>query len=303
MIKIIANDGIDKSAKEFLESKGYEVDTTHYEIDELKTELTKAQILIVRSGTNIRKELIDEIKESGSLKLIIRAGVGIDNIDYDYAESVGISVKNTPNSSSESVAELVIGQMFAIARNIFISNVTIRNGQWNKKEYKGIELNGKTLGLIGFGRIAQEVAKKANALGMKVQYYKRSGTLGGFDDYKYVDFDTLVSTSDFVSLHIPFEKGQKPLIGKIEMERMKDGVFIINTARGNAIDEEALIEMLDKGKIAAVALDVFKEEPVRNEKIMNHPKISLTPHIGASTKEAQKRIGDEIIEVIEKFKL
>ena len=302
MVRIIANDGIDKSAKEHLESMGYEVDTNHYEIEELKAELTKTQILIVRSATKIRKELIDIAKDAGALKLIIRGGVGIDNIDHEYAESVGILVRNTPNSSCMSVAELTIGHMFAIARNIFISNVTMRNGEWNKKQYMGMELKGKTLGLIGFGRIGKEVAKRAYALGMNIQYYQRRGKAEGFDEYNYIDFDTLVSTSDFISLHVPFNKGQKPLIGKAEIEKMKDGVFILNASRGNVVDEDALVEMLDKGKIAAAALDVFKEEPLKKEKIMNHTKISLTPHIGASTKEAQNRIGKEIIELIENFK-
>lgn len=301
-MRIIANDGIDNSAKEYLQKKGYEVDTTHYDVEQLKVELTKAQVLIVRSETKVREELIDAVCDAKALKLIIRAGVGIDNIDYEYAKTKGISVQNTPNASSASVAELTIGHMFAVARNIYISNVTMRDGQWNKKQYKGTELSGKTLGLIGMGRIAQEVAKRAYALGMKVQYNKRSGEVEGLDDYSYVDFDTLISTSDYISLHLPFTKGQRPIITKKEMVKMKDGVFIINTARGGAVCEDGLVFMIEEGKIAGAALDVFIDEPTKNQKILTNPKISLTPHIGASTIEAQKRIGEETISVIEKFK-
>jgi len=301
-MRIIANDGIDNSAKEYLQKKGFEVDTTHYDVEQLKVELTKAQVLIVRSETKVREELIDAVCDAKVLKLIIRAGVGIDNIDHEYAKTKGISVQNTPNASSASVAELTIGHMFSLARNIYIANVTMRDGQWNKKQYKGTELSGKTLGLIGMGRIAQEVAKRAYALGMKVQYNKRSGVVEGLDDYSYVDFDTLIATSDYISLHLPFTKGQRPIITKEEMVKMKDGVFIINTARGGAVCEDGLVFMIEEGKIAGVALDVFIDEPTKNQKILTNPKISLTPHIGASTAEAQKRIGEETISVIEKFK-
>ncbi len=301
MIRIIANDGIDKNAQKHLEKSGYVIDTTHYEIDELKDELKNAQVLIVRSATKVREALIDEITDAGSLKLIIRAGVGIDNIDYQYAESKGIAVRNTPKASSASVAELTICHIIALARNLYISNVTMRNGEWNKKQYKGVEINGKTLGLIGLGRVGREVAKKATALGMSVQYFKRSGAVDGMEQYQYVDFDTLLSTSDFISCHVPFTKGQKSIIGKVEMAKMKDGVMIVNTSRGNVVSEDDLVEMLDSGKVAAAALDVYNVEPLANEKIMKHPKISLTPHIGASTKEAQLRIGNEIISVLENF--
>jgi D-3-phosphoglycerate dehydrogenase len=301
MIRIIANDGIDKSAQKYLEQSGYVIDTTHYEIDELKDELKNAQVLIVRSSTKVREALIDEIADAKSLKLIIRAGVGIDNIDYQYAESKGIAVRNTPKASSASVAELTICHIIALARNLYISNYTMRGGEWNKKQYKGIEINGKTLGLVGLGRVGREVAKRAAALGMSVQYFKRSGAVEGMEQYQYVDFDTLLGTSDFISCHVPFTKGQKSIIGKEEMKKMKDGVMIVNTSRGNVVSEDDLVEMLDSGKVSAAALDVYKVEPLANEKIMKHPKISLTPHIGASTKEAQARIGNEIIAVLENF--
>lgn len=301
MIRIIANDGIDKTAQAYLEEHGYVVDTTHYETDELIKELTNTQVLIVRSATKVREPMIDAAVEAGVLKLIIRAGVGIDNIDHEYAKSKGISVRNTPNASSASVAELAIAHMFALARNVFIANVTMRQGEWNKKQYKGIELGGKTLGLIGFGRIAREVAQRAHALGMTVQYYKRSGAVDGMAPYRYADLDALLSTSDFISVHVPFKKGQTPIIGKEEMLKMKPGVMIVNTSRGNVVGEKDLLEMLDNGHIAGAALDVFASEPLSDEAIMRHPKISLTPHIGASTKEAQKRIGDEIIAVLESF--
>lgn len=301
MKRIIANDGIDSSAADFLTSKGYEVDTTHYEPDDLAEELKRAQVLIVRSATKVREPLIDAAVEGGALKLIIRAGVGIDNIDHKYAESKGIAVRNTPNASSASVAELAIAHMFALARHLHIANVTMRQGEWNKKQYKGFELGGKTLGLIGFGRIAREVAVRALALGMHVQYFRRSGASDEMPACTFVDFDTLLATSDIVSIHIPYGKGLAPLIGESELSKMKQGAMLVNTARGSVLDENALVEALDSCHLCGAALDVFGAEPLANEAIMHHPRISMTPHVGASTKEAQKRIGDEIISVLEGF--
>lgn len=301
MVRLIANDGIDKDAHEHLQKSGFVVDANHYEADELKEELKTAQVLIVRSATKVRRELIDAAAEAQSLKLIIRAGVGIDNIDHEYAKEKGIAVQNTPRSSSASVAELVFGHMISLARFLHISNVTMRNGEWNKKQYKGVEISGKTLGIVGFGRIGRLVAQKAQALGMDVQYFRRSGKVDELPQYKYVDLETLIRTSDFITFHVHFAKGQPPLVGKAEMEKMKDGVMLINTSRGNVINEEDLVDMLDRGKIAGAALDVFKSEPLKDERIMSHPKISLSPHIGASTKEAQHRIGKEIISILENF--
>lgn len=298
MLRILANDGMDQTAVDYLREQGHEVVTDHYELDVLMTKINEFDALVVRSATKVRKDLIDAAAEGGRLKLVVRAGVGIDNIDHTYAEGKGIAVRNTPNSSSASVAELTIAHMFALARHIHISNVTMRLGEWNKKLYKGIELNGKTLGLIGFGRISREVAKRANALGMKVIYTDLRGKVEGIEEFKYVEFDELIKTSDFISLHIPFIKEIGPTLTKKQFDMMKDGVYIINAARGGVVKEEDLLEALDSGKVAAAALDVFEEEPSMKKEVLEHPRISLTPHIGASTSEAQERIGIETYETI-----
>ncbi|MCD6482573.1 MAG: D-2-hydroxyacid dehydrogenase [Candidatus Izimaplasma sp.] len=300
MYKILANDGIDKNAELKLISLGYDVDTHHYEGIELDKIIKEIDCIIIRSATKIRKPLIDKAVQGGKLKLIIRAGVGIDNIDHIYSEEQGILVRNTPASSSDAVAELAIAHMFALARHIYISNVTMRDGQWNKKAYQGIELSGKTLGLVGFGRIAQSVAKKATALGMKVIYTDIAGESENLKECQYVSKNDLLLKSDFISLHIPFNKEIGPYLGKTEFDNMKDGMYIIQTSRGGVVDENELLKALDSGKVKKAALDVFEEEPLKNDRIYKHNAISLTPHIGASTIEAQARIGLETIEVIKK---
>lgn len=300
MARILVTDGIDQTAKKELVNLGHEVVEKHYEINELKEQVKEFDAMVVRSATKVRKEVIDSALEGKKLKLIIRAGVGLDNIDVNYAMEHGITVNNTPNASSASVAELAIGHMFALSRYIYISNVTMRNGEWNKKQYKGIELAGKTLGLVGFGRIAKETAKRAYSLGMKVIYTNRSGPKEGFDKYEYNSMEDLLKKSDFISLHIPFNKEIGAVISDNEFEMMKNGVYLVNCARGGVVDEKALIKALDSGKVEACAIDVYEEEPTKNEELYTHEKVSLTPHIGASTKEAQKRIGEEIIDLIKK---
>ncbi len=301
MKKILVTDGMDKNAIENLRNDGYEVIEEHYEPDILKSKLKEFDGVVIRSATKILKPIIDGALESKRLKLIVRAGVGVDNIDVNYAMEHGIQVMNTPNASSASVAELAIAHMFAISRHIHISNVTMRKGEWNKNEYKGIELSGKTLGLIGFGRIAMETGKIAKALGMKVAYNNRSGEKEGYDEYKYMTIDELLASSDFISVHIPFNKEMGAVLGEKEFEKMRDGVCLINTARGGVVDEKALINALNSGKVMAAAVDVFEKEPTRNAELYTHPKVSVTPHIGASTREAQARIGQEVVDVITKF--
>lgn len=295
-MKVLANDGLDKKAVEILGEDGIYVDTTHYEKDELFNVIKDFDIIIVRSATNANKEFIDAAKGT-RLKLIIRAGVGLDNIDVEYATKNGIMVKNTPNASSNSVAELVLGHMFGLARYITIANITLREGKWNKKAYTGVELSGKTFGIIGFGRIGKTLANKATALGMNVifydKYYKND------EKFEYVPFDEVLRRSDFISLHVP--STDKPLIGKAEFELMKDGVFLINAARGGVIDEASLLEALNTDKVAGAGIDVFMEEPTPNLDLCNHPKVSVTPHIGAATEEAQMRIGEEVIDIVIDF--
>lgn len=301
MAKILITDGMEQSGVLALKNAGFEVVEEFYEPDVLMEKIKEFDAIVVRSATKVRKPIIDAALETKQLKLVIRGGVGVDNIDVEYAMENGIKVMNTPLASSASVAELAIGHMFAIARHIHIANVTMRDGKWNKKHYEGIELGGKTLGLIGFGRIARETAKRAKALGMNVIYTNRSGKVEGADEYTYMPFNELFAQSDFISLHIPAGPGGKAVIGKEQFEMMKNGVYVINTARGGVVCEKALLEALDSGKVAAAAIDVFEEEPTKNEALYTHDKISLTPHIGASTGEAQMRIGEEIVEIITNF--
>lgn len=298
MIKILVTDGMDKGAVCTLKDMGHEVIEQFFEPEELKEQAKNFNVMIVRSATKVRKEIIDEARKTGNLKLIIRGGVGLDNIDVSYAESQGIKVRNTPKASSSAVAELALGHMFSLARFIGIANVTMREGKWNKKQYKGIELSGKTLGLIGFGRIGRELAKKAKALGMKVIYTDILGPAKDFPEYSFVSLDKLLTDSDFISLHVPGNKDKSPVIGKSEFSKMKDGVYLINCARGSVVDEAALLEALNSGKLAGAGIDVYPEEPTENLKLVNHERVSVTPHIGAATKEAQKRIGAEVVSII-----
>ena len=298
MSKILVTDGMDRGAIQTLKDIGHEVTEQFFEPEELKEQIKGFNVVIVRSATKVRKEIIDSALQTGNLKLIIRGGVGVDNIDVDYAESQGIKVRNTPKASSSAVAELALGHMFSLARFIGISNVSMREGKWNKKQYKGIELSGKTLGLIGFGRIGRELAKKAKALEMKVIYNDILGPAKDCPEYSFVSLDELLADSDFISLHVPGNKDKSPVIGKLEFSKMKDGAYLINCARGSVVDEQALLEALNSGKLAGAGIDVFPEEPTKNMELVNHERVSVTPHIGASTKEAQKRIGAEIVSII-----
>ncbi len=300
-MRILIADGIEKTALEKLKEMKFEITEKHFEEIELIKEIKNFDILVVRSATKVNKAVIDAAAETKRLKLIIRGGVGVDNIDTDYAKVKGITVRNTPNASSASVAELVIGHIFTMARFIHCANVSMRKGEWNKSLYKGIEISGKTLGLIGFGRIGRETAKKAKALGMKIKFYDIAGPIMGNKCYKYYAMDEILTTSDFISLHVPFNSGEKAVIGKEEIDKMKHGAYLINCARGGVIDEEALIEALDTGKLAGAAMDVFEREPAINPILCDHECVSLTPHIGASTMEAQERIGEEIVDIIYDF--
>lgn len=295
MLRILLNDGLDKKAISNLELLGFDVDTNHYDIEDLKEKIKEVDCIVIRSATKIRRELIDEAIKGGNLKLIIRGGVGLDNIDVQYAEQNGIKVRNTPNASSSSVAEIILAHMFSLARFLNQSNITMKAGLWKKKDYVGVELEGKTLGIIGMGRIGSELAKKCTALGMKIIYFDLMDIKNIDNNYRKVEFDELLRESDFISINI---SGTKSIIGSEELKKVKKGVFIINTSRGKALDEEAIITSLNDGTLGGVGLDVFLEEPSKNLELINHPKVSLTPHIGASTKEAQMKIGEEVINII-----
>ncbi|MDU5493463.1 MAG: D-2-hydroxyacid dehydrogenase [Clostridium perfringens] len=295
MLRILLNDGLDKKAISNLEFLGFDVDTNHYDIEDLKEKIKKIDCIVIRSATKIRRELIDEAIKGGNLKLIIRGGVGLDNIDVQYSEQNGIKVRNTPNASSSSVAEIILAHMFSLARFLNQSNITMKAGLWKKKDYVGVELEGKTLGIIGMGRIGSELAKKCISLGMKIIYFDMVDIKNIDNNYRKVEFDELLRESDFISINI---SGTKSIIGSEELKKVKKGVFIINTSRGKALDEDAIITSLNDGTLGGVGLDVFLEEPSKNLELINHPKVSLTPHIGASTKEAQMKIGEEVINII-----
>ena len=299
MIRILANDGLQQGAIDKLTSLGFEVVNNHYDKDELGNILREFDILVIRSATKVTADILAQA-EGGNLKLIIRAGVGIDNIDIPYATKVGVIVKNTPNASSDSVAELAIGHMFALARFIAISNYTMREGQWNKKKYEGIELKGKTLGIIGMGRIGRSLAKRAEALGMNIIYNDMFGKQDNLT-YEFSNLENLLKISDFISLHVPYDKEKGALIGKAQFDIMKEGVYLINCSRGKVVEESALLDALNSGKVAGAGIDVFEEEPTKNKELVNHYRVSVTPHIGASTKEAQERIGEEVVTTIVDF--
>ena len=301
MIKILANDKIDEASIQTLKGMNIDVTEDHYDFKKLKEKIKDFDGIIVRSATKVTKEVLESALETGKLKLIIRAGVGLDNIDKAFAEEKGITVKNTPDASTTAVGELAVGHMLSLARHLHQSNVTMREGKWLKKQYTGMELEGKTLGIIGFGRMGRATAKKAYGLGMKVAYTKRSGPVEGYEHYQYLSKEELLETADVISIHAPYNPEVGAILDEKAFDRMKDGVYIINCARGGVLSEEALLKALDSGKVAAAALDVFEEEPLEKEEIYNHERISLSPHIGAATDEAQEKIGKEIVKIAKDF--
>ncbi len=302
MAIILANDGIDAAAAETLTKLGHEVDTTKYEGDALLQRLKEVDCIVVRSATKIREPEIEAAVAGGKLKLIIRAGVGVDNINVDQAEAQGIEVRNTPAASSNAVAELVIGHMFSLARHLHQANRSMARGEWLKKQYKGTEIMGKTLGILGLGRIGRCLAEKAQALGMDIIYFDLFRWEEGEEEhgYEYMELEDVLAKADYLSLHLPFTG--KAIIDEAAFDMMKDGVYIIDAARGGVLDEAALLKAIESGKVAGAALDVFAVEPLDREEIMHCDKLSLSPHIGAATVEAQARIGDIIVDLIkEKF--
>tara|TARA_B100000768_G_scaffold38394_1_gene37139 strand:- start:1165 stop:2115 length:951 start_codon:yes stop_codon:yes gene_type:complete len=311
-MKVLANDGISKSGADKLVKNGFDIITVSVEQGQLINYINKNDVvvLLVRSATKVRKDIIDSCP---SLKIIGRGGVGMDNIDVEYAREKGLKVINTPAASSLSVAELVIAHLYSCVRFLHISNRNMPlEGDTNFKSLKkafakGIELRGKTLGIIGFGRIGQEVAKIAIGIGMHVIYYDLHNDKVNielmFFDNKKIDFslekssfEDVLSKSDFITLHVPAQK--EYVIGEKEFDLMKTGAGVINASRGGVIDEVALNKNIDEGKISFAALDTFENEPKPEITLLMNPKISLTPHIGAATNEAQDRIGVELADQI-----
>jgi len=298
-MKVLICDPLAESALERLRAAGLEVVVrTGMSPEELAGELAKGyEVIVVRSATKVRKPAIDA---AVGLKLIVRAGVGLDNIDVEYARKKGIEVRNTPRASTDSVAELALAHMLALARSLPQATQSLREGRWEKKAFRGIELSGKTLGVIGIGRIGQAVARRALALGMRVIAFDKFVKESPIPEVEMVSMDELLSRSDFVTLHVPPDPSG-PVIGKGEIAKMKQGAYLINCARGGVVDEKALLEALNSGKLAGAGLDVYQEEPPKNAELLRHPKVSLTPHIGAQTIEAQARVGDEVVDILLEF--
>lgn len=298
MKKIIVCDPISEEAAAKIRSfVGVELTVkTGMGAEELIQTIPGYHCMVVRSATKVTKPVLDAATD---LKLVIRGGVGLDNIDADYASSKGVVVRNTPGASSASVAELAVALMFACARQLGMANNAIKAGQWPKKACKGTEIGGKTLGILGLGRIGKEVAKRAIALGMKVIGYDPFVKCVDIDGLHIVAKDELVKVSDFITLHLPFDPAAGPVIGHDEFAAMKKGVILINCARGGVVDEKALTEGLKSGKVAAAGFDVFDEEPPVYREFVEMPQVVCTPHVGAQTEEAQARVGAEIVEIIE----
>ena len=311
-MKILANDGIDDGGREKLQAAGFQVETQKIEQELLKENLKSFDVLLVRSATKVTADII---ASNPQLKIIGRAGVGLDNIDLDAAEKAGIKVINTPAASSRSVAELSFGHMLNLARFLHQSNREMpENGQTDFKKLKknysvGIELYGKSLGVIGLGRIGREAARIGLGLGMnilpvdpfvnkqEVEVDIYSGNLQKIKiSLQTVALEEMLKNADFITIHVPSTK--EPVIGKAQFSLLKKGVFLINSSRGGAIDEDGLLQALQSGQVAGAGLDVFVGEPKPRQELINHPNISVSPHIGASTAEAQKRIGEELADQI-----
>jgi D-3-phosphoglycerate dehydrogenase / 2-oxoglutarate reductase len=313
-MKILANDGISDLGKSLIEAAGHEISTAKVTQEELAKTLNEQgfDAVLVRSATTVRKEVIDACP---GLKLIGRGGVGMDNIDVSYAREKGLTVINTPASSSQSVAELVMGQMLSISRFLNDSFKNIETGDFStlKKNFaKGVELRGKTLGIIGFGRIGQSLAAYALGVGMKVIAIERKARIQPITlkiagqtievPVKVVaNLADVIAQLDYISIHVPKQPDGASVIGAAEFKLMKKGVRLVNTARGGVIEETALLEALDNGTVAAAALDVYENEPTPLKALLAHSRIACTPHIGAATLEAQDRIGEELAELIIAF--
>jgi D-3-phosphoglycerate dehydrogenase len=311
-MKILANDGISSKGKELLMAAGFTVITDKVEQDQLAKTVNEQgiEMILVRSATTVRKEVIDACPH---LKLIGRGGVGMDNIDVAYAREKGITVINTPASSSQSVAELVMGHLFSLSRFLQDSFKNMESGDFSnlKKKYaKGVELRGKTIGIIGFGRIGQSLASYALGAGMDVIAVDQLSTpakisvpigLNSNIDIEITpttDLQSVLGKLDYISLHVPKQADGSAVITASEFSKMKKGVIIINASRGGVIDENDLLVALDEGVIGGIALDVYENEPNPRKDLLNHPKIACTPHIGAATLEAQDRIGEELAQLI-----
>lgn len=298
-VKVIISDPIAGIGVEMMRQAGIEVDVeTGLAPEELERTVGGYDIIIIRSATKVRKPIIEAAK---NLKLIVRAGVGLDNIDVEYAKSKGIEVMNTPAATSNAVAELTVGYLFALARRLPQTTASMRAGKWEKKKFSGSEIARKTLGLVAYGRIGWLVAKKALALGMEIIAYDPYVSDPRGLEMEFVSLEELLKRADYISMHLPLTNETRDLIGGPQFELMKDGVRIINCARGGTVNEDALYEAIVSGRVAGAALDVYLEEPARDNKLFELDEVIGSPHIGASTVEAQHRVGVEVAEKVIEF--
>jgi D-3-phosphoglycerate dehydrogenase len=293
-MKVLVCDPIADEGVEMMRQAGVEVDVkTGLAPEELESTIGNYDVIVVRSATKVQKPLIEAGK---NLKLIVRAGVGLDNVDVERAQAQGIEVMNTPAASSNAVAELTVGYLLALARQIPQATASMRAGKWEKKRFRGSEIAGKTLGLVGYGRIGWLVAKKALALGIEVIAYDPYIADPKDLEMEFVPLEELLKRADYISLHLPLTDETRNLIDAPQFEMMKDGVCIVNCARGGTINEDALYEAIRSGKVAGAALDVYLEEPARNNKLFELDEVIGSPHIGAATVEAQHRVSVEVAE-------
>ncbi len=302
-MKVIVTDKIADKGIELLKKEGYEVNEA-WDIpkDELPKIVGDYDAIVIRSATKVKGNLLEAAK---NLKVVGRAGIGLDNVDLKKCEERGITVRNTPNATTDTVAELALAFMFALARKVVKGTTTLRKGEWAKKQLKGLELGGKTLGIVGCGRIGSALARKCHALGMKIVGCRRRGEINEAC-VDQCEIDDVFTNADYLSLHLPLTPETKHIINKDAIAKMKDGVFIINCARGGTIDENALYEAIKSGKVAGAALDVWEKEPVELEsskKLLELENVIGSPHIGAMTAEGQERAGIQVAEaVIEELK-
>ncbi|NLI79928.1 MAG: 3-phosphoglycerate dehydrogenase [Candidatus Riflebacteria bacterium] len=295
--KVLIADSLDAQAVEMLKKHpalevAYKNKLTP---EELLKEIPGYHAIVVRSATKVTRAVIEAGKD---LKLIARAGVGLDNVDQVAAKERNIKVANTPSCTTISVAELAFGLMLALARKVGRANISMKNGEWDKKSFQGSELYEKTLGLIGIGRIGQAVATRAQAFGMKVFAYDAVIKQSPLPFVKMVSMEELLKQSDFVSLHIPFDKAAGPTLGEAQFKQMKKGAFLVNCARGGTVDEKALLAALNDGTVAAAGIDVWEKEPTANHDLVKHQNVIALPHLGASTDEGQSRAGKDVAEIV-----
>jgi D-3-phosphoglycerate dehydrogenase len=303
MAKVLICDPSDVKAVEKMQAVPY-LEVVHKDkgtpADELMQIVGDYDCLVVRSATKVTKDVIDAAKK---LKLIVRGGVGVDNIDVPYAKEKGIEVRNTPAAASVSVAELVLAMMFSLARKLHAADASMKGMAWEKSAFKGVELWKKTIGIVGIGRIGQEVAKRAIGMGMSVMAYDPyvKGSSLGIEGISDATLDEIIEKADFITLHVPKGPETKHMFGADQFKKMKKSAFIINAARGGVIDEPALAQALKDGEIAGAGLDVFEKEPATDHLFAGMPNVVLTPHVGAQTKEGQARVGFEVTDIVRDF--